>query len=67
MLSLETVGYYSDASGRRYPPPFNVVLPNRGNFLAMVSNIGSLRVLRTASKAFRSATTGCLGVMAIER
>lgn len=57
MMSLETIGYYSDASGsQRYPRPFNLILPNRGNFLAMVSNIGSVRALRTASKAFRSAT-----------
>jgi Zn-dependent M28 family amino/carboxypeptidase len=57
MMSLETIGYYSDAPGsQRYPRPFHLVLPNRGNFLAMVSNIGSVSVLRTASRAFRSAT-----------
>ena len=57
MISLETIGYYSDAPGsQRYPFPFHWLFPNRGNFLAMVSNIGSVRALRTASRAFRSAT-----------
>jgi Zn-dependent M28 family amino/carboxypeptidase len=57
MVSLETIGYYSDEVGsQRYPFPFGVVLPSRGNFLAMVSNIRSARVLRSAAKAFRSAT-----------
>jgi len=57
MMSLETVGYYSDEVGsQRYPFPFGRVLPSRGDFLAMVSNIRSARVLRSAARAFRSAT-----------
>lgn len=57
MVSLETIGYYSDEVGsQRYPFPFGAVLPSRGNFLAMVSNIRSAPVLRSAAKAFRSAT-----------
>jgi hypothetical protein len=57
MLSLETVGYYSDEIGsQRYPFPFGLVFPNRGNFLAMVSNVRSAGTLRTAARAFRSAT-----------
>ena len=46
MLSLETIGYYSDEVGsQRYPFPFSLMLPSRGNFLAMVSNIRSVRAL----------------------
>ena len=57
MISLETIGYYSDEVGsQRYPCPFGLVLPSRGDFLAMVSNIRSVRELRAAAKAFRSAT-----------
>jgi Zn-dependent M28 family amino/carboxypeptidase len=57
MMSLETVGYYSTEVGsQRYPFPFGVLLPSRGDFIAMVSNIRSARVLRSAAKAFRSAT-----------
>ena len=58
MISLETIGYYSEQAGsQRYPFPFGLVFPNRGNFLAMVSNIGSAFALRTAARAFRSATS----------
>jgi Zn-dependent M28 family amino/carboxypeptidase len=57
MMSLETIGYYSDVPGsQHYPFPFHLLLPDRGNFLAMVSNLGSVRALRAASRAFRSAT-----------
>jgi hypothetical protein len=63
MISLETIGYYSDEVGsQRYPFPFGMVFPNRGNFLAMVSNARSVGALRTAAKAFRSAT--CLPLIA---
>src|SRR4029077_6724294 len=38
MLSLETLGYYADAPGtQRYPFPFNLVYPDRGNFVGFVS------------------------------
>jgi Zn-dependent M28 family amino/carboxypeptidase len=57
MISLETIGYYSDeVASQHYPFPFGLVLPSRGDFLAMVSNMRSVRVLRAAAKAFRSAT-----------
>jgi Zn-dependent M28 family amino/carboxypeptidase len=63
MISLETIGCYSEEIGsQRYPFPFGMVFPSRGNFLAMVSNIGSARALRAAAKAFRSAT--CLPLVA---
>ena len=58
MLSLETIGYYSNEPGsQRYPPPFHLFLPRRGNFLAMVSNSRSAAVLRRVARAFQSATT----------
>lgn len=42
MLSLETLGYYSDAPGsQRYPPPFGAFYPRVGNFLAVVGNMPS--------------------------
>jgi hypothetical protein len=42
MLSLETLGYYSDAAGsQRYPPPFGAFYPKAGNFLAVVGNMRS--------------------------
>lgn len=57
MLSLETIGYYTDEPGsQQYPAPFDRFLPRRGNFLAMVSNFRSAAVLRLVARAFRRAT-----------
>jgi hypothetical protein len=42
MVSLETIGYYSDASGSQsYPFPFGLLYPSAGNFLAVVGNLPS--------------------------
>jgi Zn-dependent M28 family amino/carboxypeptidase len=58
MLSLESMGYYSDEAGsQQYPPPFSLFFPDRGNFLAMVSNFRSTSLLLTARAAFKSATS----------
>jgi Zn-dependent M28 family amino/carboxypeptidase len=58
MISLETIGYYSDERGsQRYPAPFDRVLPDRGNFIAMVSNFASVRLLVTTAWAFRRASS----------
>jgi hypothetical protein len=54
MLSLEAVGYYSDERGsQQYPPPLNLLYPNRGDFLGFVSNVGSRGLLRRALRTFR--------------
>ena len=37
MYSLETLGYYSDAPGsQKYPPPFGLMFPDRGDFVSFV-------------------------------
>jgi len=42
MLSLETLGYYSNAPGsQQYPFPFGAFYPRTGNFLAVVGNLPS--------------------------
>ncbi len=39
MLSLETIGWYSDAPGsQRYPFPFNLLYPSTGDFIGFVAN-----------------------------
>src|SRR5690606_30092411 len=39
MLSLETMGYFSDAPGsQKYPWPLNRVYPEQGNFIAFVAS-----------------------------
>jgi Zn-dependent M28 family amino/carboxypeptidase len=58
MLSLETMGYYSDARGSQlYPPPLNLVFPDTGNFIGFVSNLRSARLLRAARRAFKARTS----------
>jgi hypothetical protein len=54
MLSLETMGYYSDAVGsQKYPFPFGLLYPSRGNFIAFVGNTRSGHLVRNSIAAFR--------------
>lgn len=54
MLSLETIGYYSDEPGsQRYPRPFHLLYPSTGNFVAFVGNVASRALVREAIGAFR--------------
>jgi Zn-dependent M28 family amino/carboxypeptidase len=56
MFSLETLGYYSDAPGsQRYPFPFSLVYPDRGNFVGFVGNFGGHDLVRLAVSAFRDS------------
>jgi Zn-dependent M28 family amino/carboxypeptidase len=55
MLSLEMLGYYSDAPGSQgYPPLLGLFYPAVGNFIAFVSNLRSLRALREVAAAFKA-------------
>jgi Zn-dependent M28 family amino/carboxypeptidase len=54
MLSLETIGYYSDADGsQKYPPPLGLFYPSKGNFIAFVGNVGSRALVRRCLELFR--------------
>lgn len=55
MLSLETLGYYSNAPGsQRFPSVlFKLFYPTRGNFVAFVSDFKSRALLRQTVAAFR--------------
>jgi Zn-dependent M28 family amino/carboxypeptidase len=56
MLSLETIGYYSDApDSQHYPWPVGLLYPSQGNFLGFVGDFGSRALVRGAIRAFRSA------------
>lgn len=56
MLSLETIGYYSDAEGsQKYPPPLGFFYPSRGDFIGFVGNPGSRELVRSALGTFRSS------------
>lgn len=55
MVSLEMLGYYRDEAGSQsYPPLFRHFHPDRGNFIAFVSNFRSRRAMRRAEQAFRA-------------
>jgi len=57
MVSLETLGCYQDTPGsQHYPPLFRRFYPERGNFIAFVSNFRSRDKMRDAVAAFRSAS-----------
>jgi Zn-dependent M28 family amino/carboxypeptidase len=54
MLSLETIGYYSDAKGSQvYPPPFSLLYPDTGNFITFVANYRSRALLHEVLREFR--------------
>jgi Zn-dependent M28 family amino/carboxypeptidase len=56
-ISLETIGYYSEEPGsQRYPPFFRFFYPDRGNFIAFVSNFRSRSWLKRAVRAFRESS-----------
>jgi Zn-dependent M28 family amino/carboxypeptidase len=57
MASLEMLGFYTDQPGsQRYPPLLRYFYPDRANFVAMVSNVGSRKHLRELVQAFRAAS-----------
>jgi Peptidase family M28 len=57
MISLETIGFYSDASGsQRYPPVLSFFYPSRGNFVGFVGNSESHDLVRSAIRKFREST-----------
>jgi len=54
MLSLETIGYYSDIKGsQRYPPPLDALYPDSGNFVAFVGDLGARELVRETLASFR--------------
>ncbi len=57
MYSLETIGYYSSAPGsQKYPAPFGVIYPDRGDFVAFVGLLNSRPLVRQTIRSFRAHT-----------
>ncbi len=57
MLSLETIGYYSDEKGsQHYPFPFSLFYPSTGNFIGFVANTASAEILSDVVASFRRHT-----------
>jgi Zn-dependent M28 family amino/carboxypeptidase len=59
MLSLESIGYFSEKRGTQFYPSFwlGLFLPSRGNFLAFVGNKSSKALVADVTKAFKSSKT----------
>ena len=57
MLSIETIGYYSEEPGsQHYPFPFSFFYPTTANFIGFVANVSSRRLVRRAIGTFRAQT-----------
>ncbi len=57
MISLETLGCFSDAPGsQKYPAPFGLVFPSKANFIAFVAMPGSRNFLHEVVASFRRHT-----------
>ena len=55
MMSLEMLGCFLDERGSQsYPPLLRYFYPDRGNFIAFVSNLKSRKALKRAFKTFRA-------------
>jgi hypothetical protein len=58
MLSLETMGYYSDKKkSQKYPFPLSMVYPSRGNFIAVVGNRESKALVKRVTKTMETDKT----------
>jgi len=57
MLSLETIGAYSDKPGSQtYPGGLDALYPSTGNFIGFVGNTESGALVRRVIRAFRDST-----------
>lgn len=59
MISLETIGYYSDLAGsQKYPAAgLSAFYPTRGNFIGFVGHTSSRALVRRALRIFRENAT----------
>jgi hypothetical protein len=69
MMSLETIGSYSQTPGsQKYPKPFSWFYPSTGNFISFIANAGSRKLVRQCISLFRKhATFPSQGTAAPER
>ncbi|MBW2466258.1 MAG: M20/M25/M40 family metallo-hydrolase [Deltaproteobacteria bacterium] len=57
MLSLETMGYYSEKPcSQKYPFPFSFFYPHTANFIGFVGNLRSRQLVKQSLAAFRRHT-----------
>jgi hypothetical protein len=57
MLSIETIGYYTnEPNSQRYPPMFDRLFPTTGNFIGFVGDLNSAALVRKTLRIFRDTT-----------
>jgi Zn-dependent M28 family amino/carboxypeptidase len=57
MLSLETMGYFSDkGDSQKYPFPIGLLYPKQGNFIGFIGNLNSGDLVRRSIASFRRHT-----------
>lgn len=57
MVSLETIGYYTEApNSQSYPPPLSLIYPSTGNFIGFVSNLANSDWVQRTVRNFRQHT-----------
>jgi Zn-dependent M28 family amino/carboxypeptidase len=58
MISLETIGYYSDSpKSQKYPQQLSQGYPTAGNFIGFISNVESAPLVKWFTGAFREKAT----------
>ena len=58
VIILEMIGYYSERPGsQKYPPLIGPLQPNRGNFIAQISNFSSRKLAWAVDKEFKKGST----------
>lgn len=56
-IALETIGFFTDEDGsQEFPPPFGMIYPHRGNFIAFVGLIGARPLVHRTLASFRRHT-----------
>ena len=54
MLSLETMGYFSEEEeSQKYPFPLSLIYPSQGNFIAFIGDINSSQLVKKTINYFR--------------
>jgi len=57
MIALETMACFrSDPGSQRYPPLFRHFYPDRGDFIALVANLRSRRIMHRLAAAYRQVS-----------
>jgi hypothetical protein len=58
MLSLDALGIYTDRPGsQKYPFPFSMFYPSRGNFLAFIGDFSSRKYMVETTRGFKKGSS----------